>query len=191
MQRTRGFKTKYKSTRDDTERTSMFAQSNPVRNESILFHSRRQNATEAEFGPSENRKTANWSFASRNLLCHPPHETSVLLPVNQVGNREGGYTNVCDQNFPWMTLGDSGRIALGTLRGRSKNEAIKSFRQIHRVELKFRIGICTCQAGNRHISDNRAFLLFSVLPVNLPSRCNRCDRHYTSFGIFDRMGLRG
>ena len=90
-----------------------------------------------------------------------------------------------------MTLGESRRIALGTLRGLSKNEAIKSFRQIHRFEVKFAIGICTCQAGNRHISDNRAFLLFSVLPINLPSRCNRCDSHYTSFGIFDRMELRG
>ncbi|MCY2982283.1 MAG: hypothetical protein NTY15_01445 [Planctomycetota bacterium] len=40
---------------------------------------------------------ANWSFASRKLLCHPPHESSVRLPFDQVDYREEDYTNVCNR----------------------------------------------------------------------------------------------
>lgn len=90
-----------------------------------------------------------------------------------------------------MTLGDSGRITRDTLQCRSTDEAIKSIHQIHRFEIKFGILDKPCQARNRHISDNRRFLLFSSIPFNLRSRCNRCDYYDSVFGFFDRLTLRG
>ena len=76
----------------------MLAKSNPVRNNrSFPLAATKRNSSEV--GPSENAKLQIGLFASRYLLWHPPHETSVISPVNQVGNREEDYTNVCNRKL--------------------------------------------------------------------------------------------
>ena len=77
----------------------MLAQSNPDRNESIDSNHGNKTHSKRTLARLEIAKFANWTFASRNLLWHPPQETSVFLPNNQVGYREEDYTNVCNRKL--------------------------------------------------------------------------------------------
>ncbi len=91
--RTRRGKTKHKS--EEKNRSEHLLLVQLIQSDTIdLFHSWRQNAIQAEFSPSEDPKTASWSFASRKLLAHPPNEVPEFIPIVQTGNREEGSTNM-------------------------------------------------------------------------------------------------
>ena len=123
-QRTRGSKTKHQSVGTKS-----------VRNyRSFPLLGTKRNC--GELGRSENRKTANCSFASRNLLWHPLRETSVFIPVNQVGNREEDYTNVCNRKLSvddtWRQREDCMEHLAEQVNGEGYQGRLSSHRRIHR-----------------------------------------------------------
>ncbi len=104
-------------------RASLLAQSIPDRNESIDSNHGNKTHSKRTLAQLEIAKFANWSFASRNLLWHPPQETSVLLPNNHVGYREEDHTNGCNRKLSvdvtWRLREDySGHLAV-SVNGRN------------------------------------------------------------------------